>query len=183
MHHGPCETLCEVAQLLHVNKKSDFKSKTRIYCARYGEVSLEGVSTFTQLFTLTDNWWDVSMAPKNRNLDSIDSPTSPTSPNEWSTSDNAPLLLDESAPDENDKTEDTPKVNTQKAPAVTEFKIALSHFLVSGEHRTPMPELTENQRIFSYSTRNDRLLLTFAVMASLFTGITLPLMNVVFGKL
>lgn len=38
------------------------------------------------------------------------------------------------------------------------------------------------QRIFSYSTRNDRLLLAMSAAASILTGVTLPLMNVVFGK-
>lgn len=42
--------------------------------------------------------------------------------------------------------------------------------------------LTPNQRIFSYSTTNDRILLLAASAASLCTGVTLPLMNVVLGR-
>ncbi|KAI9653220.1 MAG: hypothetical protein M1821_007651 [Bathelium mastoideum] len=38
-------------------------------------------------------------------------------------------------------------------------------------------------RIFSYSTTADKLLLLIAIIASIFTGATLPLMNVVFGHL
>lgn len=44
-----------------------------------------------------------------------------------------------------------------------------------------MCELTPVQRVFSYSSRNDRLLLTAAVMASAGAGATLPLMNIIFG--
>lgn len=39
------------------------------------------------------------------------------------------------------------------------------------------------QRIFSYSTASDRLLIGVAAVASICTGVTLPLMNIVFGNL
>lgn len=38
------------------------------------------------------------------------------------------------------------------------------------------------QRIFSYSTWSDRLLIALASLASICTGVTMPLMNVVFGE-
>lgn len=41
--------------------------------------------------------------------------------------------------------------------------------------------LTIGQRIFSYAAKDDKLLLFAAASASICTGITLPIMNVVFG--
>jgi hypothetical protein len=39
------------------------------------------------------------------------------------------------------------------------------------------------QRVFSYSLRKDRLLLLSSVVASVCAGATLPLMNIIFGKI
>ena len=61
---------------------------------------------------------------------SEDSPASPTSPNEWSTSDNAPLLMENAGCSEEEKTDDSPKLEPPKPSSITEFKIAASHFLV-----------------------------------------------------
>jgi hypothetical protein len=71
------------------------------------------------------------MSAQPRGLGPESSPTSPTSPNEWSTLDNAPLLMEDVACDEDKKTEDSPKVEPQKSSSINEFKIAASHFLVS----------------------------------------------------
>ena len=124
-----------------------------------------------------------NMSEKLRQEEPDNAPASPTSPNEWSTSDNAPLLMEDAGSGEDEKTEDTPKVEPAKSSGITEFKIAASHFLVKTVIRCFPSMLTSAERIFSYSTRNDRLLLVAAVIASLCTGVTLPLMNVVFGKL
>ena len=126
------------------------------------------------------------MSAQPRGLGSESSPTSPispTSPNEWSTLDNAPLLMEDVVCGEDEKTEDSPKVEPQKSSSITEFKIAASHFLVSDIVRFSSSMLMYKQRVFSYSTRKDRLLLIAAILASLCTGVTLPLMNVVFGKM
>ncbi|TVY82150.1 ABC transporter BEA3 [Lachnellula suecica] len=93
-------------------------------------------------------------------------PTSPTSPNVWSHSAEAPLLSEEEQPIE----EQTPLYSEQeekKGFSTAEYRVAFSHFL----------------RIFSYSSRNDKLLLFAAATASICTGVTLPLMNVVFSEL
>jgi hypothetical protein len=74
------------------------------------------------------------MSAKYENLGSAGSPTSPTSPNEWATSDNAPLLMGETTSEEGERTEDTPEAEPQKSSNIAEFKITVSHFLVSGEH-------------------------------------------------
>ncbi|TGO18810.1 hypothetical protein BTUL_0007g00280 [Botrytis tulipae] len=37
-------------------------------------------------------------------------------------------------------------------------------------------------RIFSYSTTGDKVVMTVACLAQIGTGVTLPLMNIVFGK-
>ncbi|EKD13596.1 ABC transporter [Drepanopeziza brunnea f. sp. 'multigermtubi' MB_m1] len=47
-----------------------------------------------------------------------------------------------------------------------------------GEKKAPPPP-----RIFSYSTRNDRIILAVATAASIATGVTLPLMNICFARL
>lgn len=59
-----------------------------------------------------------------------------------------------------------PKTPKKKVFSTAEHKTAFLHFV----------------RIFSYSTRGDKLLLFAASVASICTGVTLPLMNVVFGK-
>ncbi|KAB8303395.1 hypothetical protein EYC80_004824 [Monilinia laxa] len=95
--------------------------------------------------------------------------SSPTSPKQWPASAKEPLL----AGDEGVKIDDgdveviDPQPKTQAPYISAEYKLALSHF----------------RRIFSYTNRNDRMLLLAAGSASVFTGITLPLMNVVFGEL
>jgi hypothetical protein len=91
--------------------------------------------------------------------------------------------MEDAACGEDEKTEDSPKGEPQKSSSITEFKIAASHFLVSDTVRCFSSMLMYKQRIFSYSTRKDRLLLIAAILASLCTGVTLPFMNVVFGKM
>jgi hypothetical protein len=41
----------------------------------------------------------------------------------------------------------------------------------------------KGQRIFTYSTLSDRIFLALAALAEIGTGVTLPLMNIIFGKL
>lgn len=53
----------------------------------------------------------------------------------------------------------------KKKSSTADYKVTIKHFL----------------RIFSYSTRTDKLLLFAACFTSILTGVTLPLMNVVFG--
>ena len=104
----------------------------------------------------------------------------PTSPGSNSAS--VPLLSDaeEITIDDGDK----PSTSEEKKPLPSaDYKIALSNFLVRSSYSASLSVLTGiSQRIFSYSTKNDRLVLLFAASASISTGITLPLMNVVFGK-
>jgi ATP-binding cassette subfamily B (MDR/TAP) protein 1 len=40
----------------------------------------------------------------------------------------------------------------------------------------------QRQRIFTYSTLSDRIFLGIASLAEIGTGVTLPLMNIIFGK-
>lgn len=120
------------------------------------------------------------MASGSESLRSTPSPLYPDSPNEFSTEDNAPLLMGDGPADENEKQEDTSEEESTKA-YVSENKLAVFHFLVSFPRWYYEPELTSKQRIFSYSTKTDRLMLLIAGIASLCTGVTLPLMNVVFG--
>ena len=42
--------------------------------------------------------------------------------------------------------------------------------------------LKQFKRIYSYSTHGDKVLITIACITSMLSGVTLPLMNVVFGK-
>jgi len=71
------------------------------------------------------------MSEKLRDVDSDNSPASLTSPNEWSISDNAPLLTEEKGSGEDEEVEDSLKVEPPESSSITEFKIAASHFLVS----------------------------------------------------
>lgn len=97
-----------------------------------------------------------------------------TSPTPWSTSATLPVSPESetqeapSEPPEPPAAElaPAPKPAKKKAFSTAEHKTAFLHFL----------------RIFSYSTWTDKLLLFAAAFASICTGITLPLMNVVFGK-
>ncbi|KAM0318437.1 hypothetical protein ACHAO8_001828 [Botrytis cinerea] len=94
---------------------------------------------------------------------------SPTSPKQWPASAKEPLLPgDEDIQIDNGNVEVIDPQPKTKVPYISaEYKLALSHF----------------RRIFSYTNSNDKLLLLAAGGASVFTGITLPLMNVVFGAL
>ncbi|RDW89223.1 p-loop containing nucleoside triphosphate hydrolase-14 [Coleophoma cylindrospora] len=104
------------------------------------------------------------------------SPTSPTSPISPTTpsgaaSGSAPLLPEIEKTESENQSEGTasedPKDEKKASFSKAEYQIAFSHFL----------------RIFSYTTRGDRFLLYAAAVASILTGVTLPLMNVVFGQL
>jgi hypothetical protein len=94
----------------------------------------------------------------------------PTSPTPWSTSATLPVSPedehhDDEAPAEPEATTAEPAPEKKKKFSKAEYQVAFKHFI----------------RIFSYSTWTDKLLLFFACFASICTGITLPLMNVVFG--
>jgi hypothetical protein len=88
------------------------------------------------------------MSTKYSSLDSSASPASPISPNEWPTSDSAPLLLEDTAPEKDEKATECPKVEPEKSSGFTEFKIASSNFLVSGDRRTLRPRLTGSREYF-----------------------------------
>ncbi|PQE28500.1 ABC transporter protein [Rutstroemia sp. NJR-2017a WRK4] len=97
-------------------------------------------------------------------------PSSASSPTECPSSAKEPLLADEEG--ENTETAEVDQAvqsdGVKKKPFISpEYRLAISHFT----------------RIFSYTGRNDRLMLLAAAVASILTGITLPLMNVVFGEL
>ncbi|QSZ33883.1 hypothetical protein DSL72_005457 [Monilinia vaccinii-corymbosi] len=94
---------------------------------------------------------------------------SPTPQEEWPASAKEPLLAGEDGIQiNNEDAEATDPQPKTKIPYISaEYKLALSHF----------------RRIFSYTNRHDKLLLLAAGGASVLTGITLPLMNVVFGEL
>ncbi|EDN97072.1 hypothetical protein SS1G_02000 [Sclerotinia sclerotiorum 1980 UF-70] len=94
---------------------------------------------------------------------------SPTSPKQWPASAKEPLLQgEENGQIDSRGNEAFDAQQKTKTPYISaEYKLALSHF----------------RRIFSYTNRNDKLLLLAAGGASVLTGITLPLMNVVFGEL
>jgi len=47
---------------------------------------------------------------------------------------------------------------------------------------TTKTKFSDYLRIFTYSTWSDRLLLSLACLAEIGTGITLPLMNIIFGE-
>jgi len=93
-----------------------------------------------------------------------------TSPTPWSTSATLPVSPEdehheEEAPAEPEATTAAPVTEKKKKFSKAEYQVAFKHFI----------------RIFSYSTWTDKLLLFAACLASICTGITLPLMNVVFG--
>ncbi|CAG8983020.1 hypothetical protein HYALB_00010146 [Hymenoscyphus albidus] len=96
---------------------------------------------------------------------------SPTSPNFASNSASARLLSEDSeqtvVAEEEEDFVAPPHKEEKKLLITAEHKIAFSHFL----------------RIFSYSTLSDKFVLFAAAIASICSGVTLPLMNVVFGQL
>ncbi|TVY47366.1 ABC transporter [Lachnellula occidentalis] len=107
-----------------------------------------------------------------------DSKAEKTSPTPWDTSatlpvspdaeaDEAPPEREAAAAAETPKPKPAPKTTKKKVFSTAEHKTAFLHFV----------------RIFSYSTFNDKLLLFAACIASICTGITMPLMNIVFGQL
>lgn len=70
--------------------------------------------------------------------------------------------------DSGDEVEETPPTvrnDVGKTFDAAEYLVALSHF----------------RRIYSYATPRDKMLITAACLASTMSGVTLPLMNVVFG--
>jgi ATP-binding cassette subfamily B (MDR/TAP) protein 1 len=93
----------------------------------------------------------------------------------------APVEID-AKPDASPKPshqEDEPKTDySSKATNKTSF----SDYLAS----LPTPGIglytDEWQRIFTYSTLSDRIFLVLAALAEVGTGVTLPLMNIIFGK-
>ncbi|TVY37348.1 hypothetical protein LSUB1_G004567 [Lachnellula subtilissima] len=99
-----------------------------------------------------------------------------TSPTPWDTSATLPVSPAEPEDDgvhpEHEATT-TPK--PKPAPKTTKKKV-----FSTAEHKTAFLHFV---RIFSYSTFNDKLLLFAACIASICTGITMPLMNIVFGQL
>lgn len=107
-----------------------------------------------------------------------DVPSSPTSRSEISDEEeDAPLLEDDALEKVQTHTEFPVQSNPKTSFIKPEHKIALTHFLVSEiPSVSKLQSITNSkQRIFSYSTRNDRLLLRAAAAASICTGVTLPL--------
>jgi hypothetical protein len=89
------------------------------------------------------------------------------SPTPWSTSATLPVSPEGDHEDEAPAEEATTAapVEEKKKFSKAQYEVAFKHFI----------------RIFSYSTWVDKLLLFAACFASICTGVTLPLMNVVFG--
>ena len=98
----------------------------------------------------------------------------PTSPTPWSTS----ATLQVAAEDDDHAVEEPAKTEPEAAASAptyyeppkkkfstADYKVTVKHFL----------------RIFSYSTWTDKLLLFAASFTSILTGVTLPLMTIVFG--
>lgn len=93
-----------------------------------------------------------------------------TSPTPWSTSATLPVSPEDEhhedqAPAETEAAPAAPVPDKKKKFSKAEYEVAFKHFI----------------RIFSYSSWGDKLLLFTACLASICTGVTLPLMNVVFG--
>jgi hypothetical protein len=86
------------------------------------------------------------------------------------------------------KPDASPKPSHQEDEPTTDYsskatnKTSFSDYLVV----FPPPELgcmlMSWQRIFTYSTLSDRIFLVLAALAEVGTGVTLPLMNIIFGK-
>jgi ATP-binding cassette subfamily B (MDR/TAP) protein 1 len=75
--------------------------------------------------------------------------------------------------------EDEPKTDySSKATNKTSF----SDYLVVFPTPEIEPYTDKWQRIFTYSTLSDRIFLVLAALAEVGTGVTLPLMNIIFGK-
>lgn len=112
--------------------------------------------------------------PENREIKG--SKAEKTSPTPWDTSATLPVSseheVDEAPPEHEAPAPATPK--PKAAPKTTKKK-----GFSTAEHKTAFLHFV---RIFSYSTFNDKLLLFAACIASICTGITMPLMNIVFGK-
>lgn len=99
-----------------------------------------------------------------------------TSPTPWSTSATLPVSPESETQEGSSETSEPPAAEPEPAPAP---KPAKKKAFSTAEHKTAFLHFL---RIFSYSTWTDKLLLFAAAFASICTGITLPLMNVVFGK-
>ncbi|CAK7232957.1 hypothetical protein SEUCBS140593_008439 [Sporothrix eucalyptigena] len=65
------------------------------------------------------------------------------------------------------------------SPEADQPKIKKNLFGIKAETKT---QLRDFWRIFSYSTWTDRVMILLASLASICTGVTMPLMNVVFGR-
>ncbi|KAI9685683.1 MAG: hypothetical protein M1822_004243 [Bathelium mastoideum] len=95
-----------------------------------------------------------------------------------------PLLSNpDNQADEDEKAAEVLEKEEEKIKSRANQKTTKSNFLVSNSKDYFQLALTKGQRIFSYSTTGDKLLLLIAIVASICTGATLPLMNVVFGHL
>ncbi|TVY16236.1 ABC transporter BEA3 [Lachnellula arida] len=115
------------------------------------------------------------LSPEDREIKG--SKAEKTSPTPWDTSATLPVSEepeDDEAPPDHEaaaagtpKPKPAPKTNKKKGFTTAQHKTAFLHFV----------------RIFSYSTFNDKLLLFAACIASICTGVTMPLMNIVFGQL
>lgn len=91
-----------------------------------------------------------------------------TSPTPWSTSATLPVTpepVSNEAPAAAEAAATPPVEEKKKKFSKAEYSVAFKHFI----------------RIFSYSTWGDRFLLLAASLCSICTGVTLPLMNIVFG--
>ena len=73
----------------------------------------------------------------------------------------------------------------QKGPGLLkpQHETALKDFIVSipSPSYKDSPQLTLFQRIFSFSTWLDKAMLLAAVLASIGAGVTMPVMNIIFG--
>lgn len=151
------------------------------------EISVDGVIEPT----LIDTWSNAQHEPHARGDDVLNEKISPSSrkqaemPSPRSSMEaNEPLLSDSeddgTLVEEEEKTPDESE-EEKKSFSKAEYTIAFTHFLVSLCQVFLMNYSSMLQRIFSYSTWSDGLFLLGAATASICTGVTLPLMNVVFG--
>lgn len=72
-----------------------------------------------------------------------------------------------------------PTLDPQTQDTAMSSKEKKNPFALKPEQKTALKHFW---RIFTYSSRTDRLLIMAATTASLATGVTMPIMNVVFGK-
>jgi len=115
---------------------------------------------------------DVNPSPKSAVSHAVQGEKA--SPTPWSTSATLPVSPESETQDVPSEPPVPPAVESKPAA-----KPAKKKPFSTAEHKTAFLHFL---RIFSYSTWTDKLLLFAASLASICTGITLPLMNVVFGK-